>query len=276
MGSSKQTTNTNSNTYTDISETQKTHKENFTSPEMKQAYSQYKNNAFNNYNQSANLANKLYNQYMSGQSLGDDSYFKQAWDQAQGIDQSNLKKINSMALNPNDNADWVQAQNDIDANTRRGWGKTLNQVNQNIIASNMANGSGHQSAAYQTAANLNSQLAADRANRWQQQYNQNMQNVMQANGQLENFYTTLSNIGLDYTKLTQQDLSTLLQAYQQQNNALGSLGQAVEMGSDPTVTTEGRQVGTSRTQSTSTSKSGGGFGSILGGIAGAASSFIKL
>jgi len=66
-----------------------------------------------------------------------------------------------------------------------------------------------------------------------------MQNIMAANNQLGNFYNTLSNIGLDYTKLTEQDLSTLLNAYQQQTNALNSLGQAVEMGSDPTITMEG-------------------------------------
>jgi len=144
-----------------------------------------------------------------------------------------------MSINPNDNEDWVKANDAIDANARLGWGKVLNQVNQNIIGSNMANGSGHQTAAYRTAAGLQSQLAADRASRWQSQYNQNMQNIMAANNQLGNFYNTLSNIGLDYTKLTEQDLSTLLNAYQQQTSALNSLGQAVEMGSDPTITMEG-------------------------------------
>ena len=92
---------------------------------------------------------------------------------------------------------------------------------------------------------LNSQLAADRANRWQQQYNQNVQNTLAANKQLGDFYNTLSNIGIDYAKLNQQDLSTLLNAYQTQasaygdilnstNNALKTWGAAVAMGSDPT------------------------------------------
>ena len=251
---------------------------------MKKSYAQYKNNAFNNYDQAKDLTHQLQSKYMSGQSLGDDSYFKQAWGQAQGIDQSNLQKLNSMSLNPNDNADWVKAMEDIDANARRGWGKTMNQVNQNVIASGMANGSGHQNAAYNAAAGLNSQLAADRANRWQQQYNQNVQNTLAANGQLENFYTTLSNIGLDYSKLGQQDLSTLLSAYQQQNNALGSLGQAIEMGSDPTETasltqdarmTDYRKLheyGTTTTDSTS--KSSGGWGSIFGSVVGGVGSLL--
>ena len=240
---------------------------------MQQAYNSYLNTAQNNYGDTQNLVNQLYQNYTAGKSLGDDSYFKQAWGQAQGIDQSNMNKINSMSINPNDNEDWVKANDAIDANARLGWGKTLNQVNQNIIGSNMANGSGHQTAAYRTAAGLNSQLAADRASRWQSQYNQNMQNIMAANNQLGNFYNTLSNIGLDYTKLTEQDLSTLLNAYQQQTNALNSLGQAVEMGSDPTITMEGTQTGHST--STNKTKESGGFGSILGGIAGAVGSIWK-
>jgi len=34
-----------------------------------------------------------------------------------------------MSINPNDNEDWVKANDAIDANARLGWGKTLNQVN---------------------------------------------------------------------------------------------------------------------------------------------------
>lgn len=237
---------------------------------MKDAYGNFRNSAADNYGKMQDLTRDLSSKYTSGSTIGDDSYFKQAWGQAQGIDQNNMRKINSQSFNPNDNADWVGAQDAIDANARRGWGKTLNQVNQNMIASGMANGSGHQTAAYNAAAGLNSQLAADRANRWTQQYNQNIQNMMAANGQLENFYTTLSNIGIDYAKLSQQDLSTLLSAYNQQNDALKTWGSAVEMGSDPTVTTENkqRQTGTSQTNSKTTSKSGGGFGSIFGTVMG--------
>ena len=247
-----------------------THQERFTSPQMKRAYGTLLNNAFNNYNSANDLADSLYKDYQSGKSIGDDQYFKQGWNQWQGLDTNNLQKINSGSYNPNDNADWVSANNDIDANARRGWGKTLNQVNQNMIASGMANGSGHQTAAYQTAAGLNSQLAADRASRWQQQYNQNIQNTLAANGQLENFYSTLSNIGLDYAKLSQQDLSTLLSAYNAQKDALKTWGNAVEMGSDPTVTTENRQKqwGTQNTQSNTNSKTSEGFGGIFGTVAG--------
>ena len=235
---------------------------------MKGAYSNLLSSAQNNYNNLDNLTGNLFQKYQNGQGIGDTSKFSQAWDQVQGIDQSNIKALNSQSYNPNDNKDWVSAQNDIDANARRGWGQTLNQVNQNIIASGMANGSGHQTAAYNAAAGLNSQLASDRANRWTQQYNQNIQNTLAANGQLENFYSTLSNIGLDYAKLSQQDLSTLLSAYSQQNDALKTLGSAVEMGSDPTVTTQGRQTGTSNTESDTTQKSGDGFGSIFGTVMG--------
>lgn len=164
-----------------------------------------------------------------------------------GIDQSNLNKLNTQSFNPNDNADWVKANDDIDKNARLGWGQYNNQLMQNMIGTNMANGSGHQTAAARQSAVLNSQLAADRANRWQQQYNQNVQNTLAANGQLENFYSTLSNIGIDYAKLSQQDLSTLLSAYQSMsdinNNALKSYGQAVALGSDPTETSHTHKEG---------------------------------
>ena len=127
---------------------------------------------------------------------------------------------------------------------------------------------------------LNSQLAADRANRWQQQYNQNMQNNLAANNQLGNFYNTLSNIGIDYARLNQQDLATLLNAYQTQsglynnifngqNDALKTYGNAVLMGSDPTKTSEGTQKGTKTTEGTQ-GKSEGSWGNVLGNTVGIA------
>lgn len=190
----------------------------------------------------------------------DDSYFKQAWGQAQGIDQSNMKKLNAQSFDPNDNQAWVKANDTIDQNARLGWGKYNDQLMQNMIGTNMANGSGHQTAAAKQSMLLNSQLAADRANRWQQQYNQNVQDTMAANGQLENFYGTLSNLGIDYAKLSQQDLSALLNAYQTQaslydtyinapNNALKTWGQAVAMDSAPkTETHEHKEGQESQTQ----------------------------
>ena len=93
---------------------------------------------------------------------------------------------------------------------------------------------------------------------------------MAANNQLGNFYNTLSNIGIDYAKLSEQDLSTLLSAYNQQNDALQTWGKAIELGADPTVTTEGRQIGesTSDTDSTTTTEQSEGLGSILGTVMG--------
>ena len=240
----------------------------FTSAEMKKRYGNFANSAENNYKDLTDLSNQLNARYSSGQGIGDDSYFKQAWGQAQGIDQNNLKKLNSGSYNPNEMPDWVRANNDISANEWRKYGKVKNQIDQNAIGSNMGGSTGHQSAAYNAAANYASQVAADRANRWQQQYNQNVQNTLAANGQLENFYSTLSNIGLDYAKLSQQDLSTLLSAYNAQNDALKTWGSAVEMGSDPTVTTENRQKQWGTQHTNSESKQSEGFGGIFGTVAG--------
>ena len=225
-------------------------------------------------------ANNYISQYMKKGKLGDDSYFKQAWGQAQGIDQSNLNKLNTQSYNPNDNVDWVKANDAIDKNARLGWGQYNNQLMQNMIGTNMANGSGHQTAAARQSAILNSQLAADRANRWQQQYNQNVQNTLAANGQLANFYNTLSNIGIDYAKLNSQDLSTLLNAYQNQtnaynnilegtNNALKTWGNAVAMGSDPTETSHTHKEGV-ESQSTQKEESGWDTAGNVLGLVGAA------
>jgi hypothetical protein len=137
-----------------------------------------------------------------------------------------------------------------------------------MIASGMANGSGHQTAAYQTAAGLNSQLAADRANRWQQQYNQNVANMMNANQMLNNIYSGRTGAGLDAWKASQQGFSSMLNGIGMRDNALRSLGNAVEMGSDPTLTQQGRQWGTSTTDASQTQKSSGGFGDIIGSVSG--------
>lgn len=203
---------------------------------------------------SINGVNNTIKQYQKNKE-GDASYFKNAWNQAQGIDQSNLNKLNTQSFDPNDNSAWVKAMNDIDENARLGWGKYNDQLMQNMIGSNMANGSGHQTAAARQSMMLNSQLAADRANRWQQQYNQNVQNTLAANNQLGNFYNTLANLGIDYARLSQQDLSTLLNAYQTQsdmyntmfnaqNNALSPWGQAVALDTSPKVTSHEHKEGT--------------------------------
>ena len=61
-------------------------------------------------------ANNFISQSLNKGKMGDDSYFKQAWGQAQGIDQSNMRKLNSQSYNPNDNTDWVKANDLIDSN----------------------------------------------------------------------------------------------------------------------------------------------------------------
>lgn len=252
MGSSK----SSSTQHTDMTTTQSQHTENFTG-KMKPVYDKFQNSADNLYGSLGDFVRK---QTKTGKA-GDFSDYKQAWNEAQGIDNSQINKMNTMSWNPNDDKDWVAANNAIDENARLGWGKTFDQVNQNMIGSGMLNGSDHQSAAYKAAAGLNSQLAADRANRWQQQYNTNKQQQLAANGQLQNFYSTLSNIGLDYAKLTQQDMATLLDAYAAQNDALRTWGTAVAMGSNPTTTGQSHTVGDTTTET----KSGGGFGSFLSG-----------
>ena len=263
----------------------------FTSDQSKQNYNDFFNAAKQNYNDVKSYTPQMFNsinglnnqiaQFQKNGGVGDTSYFKQGWKGATGIDQSNLNKMNTMSWNPNDNADWTKANDDIDNNARLGWGKYNNQLMQNMIGTNMANGSGHQTAAAKQSMMLNSQLAADRANRWQQQYNQNMQNNLAANNQLGNFYNTLSNIGIDYARLNQQDLSALLNAYQTQgnmynnifngqNDALKTYGNAVVMGSDPTTSSEGTQKGTQSTQGTQ-GQNGGSWGQAFGNVLGFAS-----
>lgn len=268
--------------------TEKSTQNPFTSEQSKKNYNDFFNAAKQNYTdvkgytpQMFNSINGLNNRLSTIQkngNVGDTSYFKQGWNGAMGIDQSNLNKMNTQSWNPNDNEDWVKANDAIDNNARLGWGQYNNQLMQNMIGSNMANGSGHQTAAAKQSMMLNSQLAADRANRWQQQYNQNMQSNLAANNQLGNFYNTLSNIGIDYARLNQQDLATLLNAYQTQsglynnifngqNDALKTYGNAVLMGSDPTRTSEGTQKGTKTTEGTQ-GKSDGSWGGVLGNAVG--------
>ena len=214
-------------------------------------YNDYVNAAKNNYNNTnANLNSLL----TSGKTKADTSKLDYAWGQYTGMNNDNLNKLNTQSYNPNDNADWVNAQNDIDSNARKQFGSTINKVNQNIIGTGMANGSGHQTAAYNAAANLSSQLASDRANRWTSQYNQNVQNTLAANGKLQDFYSKLSDIGVDYAKLSQEDMTTLLNAYNAQNDALKLYGQAVSIGSNPTTTTNSETNGTT-SGSTSTTNS---------------------
>ena len=260
---------------------------------MKQRYNDFFDTAKNNYNnvasytpqmmQNANSLGDKINSFWSNGGVGDTSYFKQGWNGATGIDQSNLNKMNTMSWNPNDNADWVKTNDDIENNQWRKFGVQKNQIDQNMIGTGMPNSTGHQTAIYNAAANYASQVAADRANRWQQQYNQNMQSSLAANNQLGNFYNTLSNIGIDYARLNQQDLATLLNAYQTQsglynnifngqNDALKTYGNAVLMGSDPTKTSEGTQKGTKTTEGTE-GKSEGSWGQVLGTVAGIATGF---
>lgn len=232
---------------------------------------------------SINNLNNTISQYQKKGGVGDTSYFKQAWGQAQGIDQGNLNKLNTQSFDPNDNSAWVKAMDDIDKNARLGWGKYNDQLMQNMIGTNMANGSGHQTAAAKQSMMLNSQLAADRANRWQQQYNQNVQDTMKANGQLENFYSTLSNLGIDYARLSQQDLSSLLNAYQTQanmynsmfngaNNALQTWGQAVALDSSPKQTSHEHKEG----EEAQTTSSQGSAWDTAGNIASTVGTFMAL
>ena len=224
-----------------------------------------------------NLNNTLANYQKQG-NIGDTTYFKQAWGQAQGIDQSNLKKMNSQDLNPyNDQV----TKNYIDASNKAAYlanGQNVNQMMQNMIGQNMANGSGHQTAAAKVGAQLAANINAQNQQTYMQRQNQLEQNALAANNQLGNFYTTLSNIGIDYARLSQQDLSTLLNAYQQQssmydsmfnnaNNALKTYGNAVLMGSDPTQTTEGTEKGTKTTKGTEGQRDGS-WGQAIGNIAG--------
>lgn len=268
---------------------------NFSSDQSRKQFNDYYGATKNNFQNvqslqpqmldSINNLNNTISQYQKKGGVGDTSYFKQAWGQAQGIDQGNLNKLNTQSFDPNDNSAWVKAMDDIDKNARLGWGKYNDQLMQNMIGTNMANGSGHQTAAAKQSMMLNSQLAADRANRWQQQYNQNVQDTMKANGQLENFYSTLSNLGIDYARLSQQDLSSLLNAYQTQsnlynsmlngtNNALQTWGQAVALDSSPKQTSHEHKEG--QESQTASKSNQDGFWDTAGNIASTVGTFMAL
>lgn len=273
MGSKKQTQEQSMN-YNTQSHSQETRNP-FTSDVMKGRYNDYFDTAKQNYADVLGSTNKLtgyLDQKLQQGGIGDTSYFKQAWDQAQGIDQSNLKKMNSADLNPyNDEV----TRNYVDASNKAAYlanGANVNQMMGNMIRSGMANGSGHQTAAAKVGAQLGANINAQNQATYMARQNQLEQNALAANNQLGNFYNTLSNIGLDYARLSQQDLNTLLNAYNNiynaQNNALGAYGQAVQMGADPTVVQDSTASGSQH--GTVTSKSGGfNFGSIFEPVLGA-------
>lgn len=190
----------------------------------------------------------------------DTSKLNSAWNAMSGMNNSNLNTLNTQSFNPNDNADWMASQNAINNNAMKGWGAIQDQINSNIIGSGMANGSGHQTSLYRAGQDFTSQLAADQAKRWQDQYNQNVNSSLEANKQLQGFYTTLANLGVDAANLSKSEIETLLNAYTQQNNALTQWGNAIEMGSNPSTTAEST---TEATGTSTTKQSGGGLGSLL-------------
>jgi hypothetical protein len=85
---------------------------------------------------------------------------------------------------------------------------------------------------------------------------------------LNNIYSGRTGAGLDAWKTSQQGFNSMLNGIGMRDNALRSLGNAVEMGSDPTLTQQGRQWGTSTTDASQTQKSSGGFGDIIGSVSG--------
>ena len=206
--------------------------------------------------------------YTKGGTIGDDSYFKQGWGLSTGLDNSNVNQMNTRSLNPYDDE---VTRNYIDASNkaaRLAYGDSYDQANQNMIGKGMANGSGHQTAMAKVGAQLAANINAQNQQTYLARQNALEENALKANNQLGNFYNTLSNIGIDYMKLSEQDLSTLLSAYNQQNDALKTWGQAIEMGADPTMTSEGRQIGESNTNSTTETKQSSGLGGIFGTVLG--------
>ena len=149
-------------------------------------------------------------------------------------------------------------------------GANVNQMMGNMIRSGMANGSGHQTAAAKVGAQLAANINAQNQATYMARQNQLEQNALAANNQLGNFYNTLANIGIDYARLNQQDLNTLLNAYNNvysaQNNAINTYGAAMQMGADPTVVQDSTASGSQH--GTTTQRQRGGFGDFFGNLAG--------
>jgi len=97
-----------------------------------------------------------------------------------------------------------------------------------------------------------------------QQRQNNAQNIMNAGNSLNNIYQGITNTGLGAWQTSQQGFDKMLNGMNLQNTALGTLGKAIELGSDPTMTSEGRQWGTSNSQGTQTTDNDPGWGNSLG------------
>ena len=261
--------------------------DNFSNEQSRKQFNEYYGAAKNNFQNVLDMQpqmldsikdiNKNISQYQK-KNNGDRSYFKQAWKQTQGIDQSNLNKMNSQDLNPyNDEVtrNYVEASNKA-ADLAKG--QYQDQMNQNFIRSGTPNGAQHQTAAAKVGAQYAANINAQNQQTYLTRQNQLEQNALAANNQLGNFYNTLANIGIDYAKLGQQDLSTLLDAYQTQsnmyntmfnaqNNALSPWGQAVALDSSPKTETHEHKEGT-ESQSQQNNLSGwdvlGNAGSAIG------------
>jgi len=242
----------------------------FTSDESKARYNTLYDTTLDNYNNRSDLVNNLTAKVEKGGTIGDTSKFLYGWDQLVNQDNSNLNALNTMSIDPYDNENWVNAQKAIANNAKYQYGEAQNQVNQNIISSGMANGSGHQTAAANANAKLASQLAADEAERYENRLTQNQNTILQANQQLSDFNQQLAELGIDYAKLTAEDYETLWNAYSAQDQALQALGSAVGMGSDPTETSK-----TNASSTTTTKSSSGGLGNALGAVTGIAATGAK-
>jgi hypothetical protein len=88
--------------------------------------------------------------------------------------------------------------------------------------------------------------------------------MMNANQQLNNIYQGRIGAGLQGWQTSQQGFDKMLNGMNLQNSALGTLGKAIELGSDPTMTSEGRQWGTSNSKGEQTTENKPGWGQSLG------------
>ena len=232
------------------------------SGEAKANYDNYVGAAANNYGSINSQIGALLD---SGGFKSDTTKMDANYNALSGTDMRNISKIATGSVNPYDNADWVAAEKAIKDNAMLDWGSIEDSINRSAIGSGMGGGSGHQTALYKGASDFASQLSADAATRYQNQYNQNVSNALQANQTLQSFYKTLEQMGVDYANLSQSEINTLLSAYTAQNNALTAWGNAVEMGSNPTTT--GTTTTNARGKNTTTSS--GGMGSAIAQVAAA-------